>query len=86
MRTLFLQQEKIRSQQLQHNDTGKENDMIEIIGTFNTAKLMDENQTLYKLKELEYVERICENVGNISLNGNGNILTQLTSILNGNNV
>ena len=52
----------------------------------NTAKLMDENQTLYKLKELEYVERICENVGNISLNGNGNILSQLTQILNGNNV
>ena len=47
---------------------------------------MDENQTLYKLKELEYVERICENVGNISLNGNGNILSQLTAILNGNNV
>ncbi len=51
----------------------------------NTAKLMDENQTLYKLKELEYVERICENVGNISLNGNGNILSQLTEILNGSN-
>ena len=51
----------------------------------NTAKLMDENKTLYKLKELEYVERICENVGNISLNGNGNILGQLTAILNGNN-
>lgn len=48
----------------------------------NTAKLMDENQTLYKLKELEYVERICENVGNISLNGNGNILNQLTTLLN----
>lgn len=52
----------------------------------NTAKLMDENQTLYKLKELEYVERICENVGSISLNGNGNILAQLTAILNGSNV
>ncbi len=52
----------------------------------NTAKLMEENKTLYKLKELEYVERICENVGNISLNGNGNILTQLTGLLNGNNV
>jgi len=51
----------------------------------NTAKLMDENQTLYKLKELEYVERICENVGNISLNGSGNLLSQLTQILNGNN-
>ncbi len=52
----------------------------------NTAKLMDENKTLYKLKELEYVERICENVGNISLNGSGDILSQLTTILNGNNV
>ncbi len=49
----------------------------------NTAKLMEENQTLYKLKELEYVERICENVGSISLNGSGDILTQLTNILRG---
>ncbi len=47
----------------------------------NTAKLMDENQTLYKLKELEYVERICENVGNINLNTTGDILTQLVSVL-----
>lgn len=47
----------------------------------NTARLMDENRTLLKLKELEYVERICENVGNINLGGNGDILTQLTSIL-----
>lgn len=50
----------------------------------NTAKLMEENRTLYKLKELEYVERICENVGNINLNGNGDILTQLTGILRSN--
>ena len=51
----------------------------------NTARLMDENQTLYRLKELEYVERICENVGNISLSGNGSVLTQLTSLLGGSN-
>jgi len=50
----------------------------------NTAKLMDENKTLYKLKELEYIERICENVGNINLNGNADVLTQLTGILRGN--
>ncbi len=49
----------------------------------NTAKLMDENSTLYKLKEFEYVERICENVGNINLNGNTDILSQLTGILRG---
>ncbi len=47
----------------------------------NTAKMMDENKTLYKLKELEYVERICENVGNITLNGSGDILSQLTAVL-----
>lgn len=47
----------------------------------NTAKLMEENQTLYKLKELEYVERICENVGNITLNGNGDMLSQLVNLL-----
>ena len=44
---------------------------------------MDENSTLYKLKELEYIERICENVGNINLNGSGDVLTQLTGILRG---
>ncbi len=47
----------------------------------NTAKLMEENQTLYKLKELEYIERICENVGNINLNGNGDMLSQLLGMM-----
>ena len=51
----------------------------------NTAKLMDENKTLYKLKELEYVERICENVGNINIGSNSDVLAQLTTILHGNN-
>ncbi|MBE6849971.1 MAG: slipin family protein [Ruminococcus sp.] len=46
----------------------------------NTAKLMDENKTLYKLKELEYLERICENVGNISVSS-GDLLTQLREIV-----
>lgn len=46
----------------------------------NTAKLMDENKTLYKLKELEYLEKICENVGNISVSG-GDLLAQLREIL-----
>ena len=49
----------------------------------NTAKLMDENKTLYKLKELEYIERICENVGTLTLNGNGDILSQITGMLKG---
>lgn len=47
----------------------------------NTAKLMDENQTLYKLKELEYLEKICEKVGEISVNGNVGILEQLGKMM-----
>ena len=46
----------------------------------NTAKLMDENRTLYKLKELEYLEKICEKVGDISVNGSAGILEQLGKI------
>ncbi|MDR1800577.1 MAG: slipin family protein [Lachnospiraceae bacterium] len=49
----------------------------------NTAKLMDENKTLYKLKELEYIEKICDNVGNITVNGGTDLLTGLAGILNG---
>lgn len=47
----------------------------------NTAKLMDENTTLYKLKELEYLERICGKVGEISVNGNAGIVEQLGKIM-----
>ena len=47
----------------------------------NTAKLMDENKTLYKLKELEYLERICENVGDISVSGGGDLLESLRELL-----
>jgi len=46
----------------------------------NTAKMMEENPTLYRLKELEYLERICENVGNLQINGSGDLLTQLTAL------
>ena len=47
----------------------------------NTAKLMDENKTLFKLKELEYLERICEQVGEISVGGSAGILEQLGKMM-----
>ncbi|CAM4524573.1 regulator of protease activity HflC (stomatin/prohibitin superfamily) [Paenibacillus endophyticus] len=52
----------------------------------NTAKLMDENGTLYRLKELEFLEKICEKIGNISLTGGGNLLEHLNSLLTVKNV
>ena len=47
----------------------------------NTAKLMEENETLYKLKELEYIERICEKVDSINLSGNADLLQLLRGAL-----
>ena len=48
----------------------------------NTAKLMDENETLRRLKELEYIERICQNVGEITVDARSGLIEQLSNILN----
>ena len=47
----------------------------------NTAKLIEENQTLYRLKELEFLEKICDKIGNISLTGGGTLIEQLNALL-----
>lgn len=47
----------------------------------NTAKLMDENETLRRLKELEYIERICEHVGEINVDARSGLIEQLSQIL-----
>ena len=49
----------------------------------NTAKLMEENSMLFKLKEMEYVEKIADKIGEITLHGNGNMMSQLKSIFSG---
>lgn len=49
----------------------------------NTAKLMDENATLRRLKELEYIEKICSNVGEITVDARSSVLSQLARIVGG---
>ncbi|MGS2763673.1 slipin family protein [Sinomicrobium sp. M5D2P9] len=46
----------------------------------NTAKLMEENEMLFKLKEMEYVEKIAEKIGEITVSGNGGMVKQLKEI------
>ncbi len=46
----------------------------------NTAKLMEDNEMLYKLKEMEYVEKIAENIQTISLSGGGDLVGQLKDV------
>lgn len=46
----------------------------------NTAKLMEDNQMLFKLKEMEYVEKIAEKINTISLSGGSLVVDQLKQI------
>ena len=46
----------------------------------NTAKLMEENATLWKLKEMEYIEKIADKVGEISISGGTNVLNELKTM------
>ncbi|GAA3510157.1 slipin family protein [Aquimarina addita] len=46
----------------------------------NTAKLMEDNEMLYKLKEMEYVEKIADKIGEITVSGNGGMVKQLKDI------
>ncbi len=46
----------------------------------NTAKLMEDNEMLFKLKEMEYVEKIAEKIGEITVSGNGQVIDQLRGI------
>ena len=46
----------------------------------NTAKLLEENAMLFRLKEMEYVEKIAEKINNISVSGNGQIVDQLKQL------
>lgn len=71
----------VAEKRAQANVIARREEVASTRSLLNTAKLMEENRTLYKLKELEYVERICENVGNITLSGSGDLLAQLAGIL-----
>jgi hypothetical protein len=43
----------------------------------NRARLMDENSMLFKLKEMEPLERIADKINSISLSGGNQIVDQL---------
>lgn len=46
----------------------------------NTAKLMEENEMLFKLKEMEYVEKISDKISSLSVSGGGDLVSQLKQI------
>lgn len=71
----------IAEKQAQANVISRREEVASTRSLLNTARLMEENQTLYRLKELEFLEKICDRIGNISLMGGGNLLEQLNALL-----
>ncbi|WP_256758531.1 slipin family protein [Cohnella sp. WQ 127256] len=70
----------IAEKQAQANLITRREETASTRSLLNTAKLLDENETLYRLKELEFLEKICDKIGNISLTNGGNMLEQLNSL------
>lgn len=71
----------VAEKKAQANVISRREEVASTRSLLNTAKLMDENATLYKLKELEYLEKICEKVGEVSVNGNAGIVEQLGKMM-----
>ena len=51
----------------------------------NTAKLMEDNEMLFRLKEMEYIEKISEKIGEITVNGGNQVMDQLRGLMSNKN-
>lgn len=76
----IMNQVLIAEKKAQANIIMRREETASVRSMLNTAKLMEENPTLWKLKEMEYVEKIADKVGEITISGKDNVLNQLREI------
>ncbi|UUV21080.1 slipin family protein [Paenimyroides aestuarii] len=76
----IMNQVLIAEKKAQANSIMRREETASTRSLLNTAKLMDENQMLYKLKEMEYIEKIAEKINTISVSGRDNIVSELKQI------
>lgn len=76
----ILNQVLIAEKKAQANVIMRREETASTRSLLNTVKLMENNELLYKLKELEYIERISEKINQISISGGNQILEQLKEI------
>lgn len=70
----------IATKQAQANIVTRREETASTRSLLNTAKLMEDNNMLFKLKEMEYVEKIADKINSISLSGGSQIVDQLRDI------
>ncbi len=76
----IMNQVLIAQKQAQANTIRRREENASTRNLLNAAKLMEENEMLFKLKEMEYVEKIADKINTISLSGGNQILDQLRDI------
>jgi hypothetical protein len=76
----IMNQVLIAEKKAQANTIMRREETASTRSLLNTAKLMEENEMLWKLKEMEYVEKIADKVSNISVSGSGALIEQLKQI------
>lgn len=76
----IMNQVLIAEKKAQANTIMRREETASTRSLLNTAKLMEDNAMLLKLKEMEYVEKIADKVSSISVNGNGVLIDQLRQI------
>ena len=76
----IMNQVLIAQKKAQSNVIYRREEVASTRSMLNTAKMMEENPMLFKLKEMEYVEKIAERINSISLAGGVKVLDQLKEI------
>lgn len=76
----IMNQVLVAEKKAQANSIMRREETASTRSLLNTAKLMEDNVMLWKLKEMEYVEKIADKVGNISVSGNGILTDQLKQL------
>ncbi len=76
----IMNQVLIAQKQAQANVITRREETASTRSLLNTAKLMEDNDMLFRLKEMEYVEKIAEKIGEITVAGNGQVIDQLKGI------
>ena len=77
----IMNQVLIAQKKAQANTIMRQEETASTRSLLNTAKLMEQNTMLMKLKEMEYMEKISEKIGEISVNGGSGVLDQLKQLV-----
>lgn len=73
----IMNQVLIAHKRAQANTISRREETASTRSLLNTAKLMEDNAMLFKLKEMEYVEKIADKINNITVSGGNQVAEQL---------